>query len=139
MPIYPNTSDGVMTRSVRISDTDDVKAAARRIRSQGVALTQSMHAIMAEIETSESHSSTFPSDEFTDAFLANYRQPVAVGDGGQLPANEAVRAGARSLGQAMADFADAVVEAMDLHADVEDQGAVGIRGARVGGKGSAIG
>jgi hypothetical protein len=122
-----------MTNHVEISGgAFHLIGAANRLQLRGETLQAKLAEAMSAVETAENDPGTFPRDEFTNDFLANYHQ---VPEGGTLPANEAVRQQAvgssddgGGLGEVLSQLGQLVSNAMWSYSDTDDAGGRNISG-----------
>ena len=99
---------------------------ANGLRSSGAALTSAVSDICHEIVAQEREPKTFPSDQFTDPFLAQYEKVADSTDGDGHPANMAVRLGAVYCGTKLTEIGDFVNKAMVNYEAGDQQGATEI-------------
>jgi hypothetical protein len=116
-----------MSNFVQISTSvADILSLASGLRAQGKTLTDGMKPLLASIEALERDGETFPPDEFTSTFLGLYHQEVDAGDGTKLPASEAVKQSAGSVGAALTGIADYVATAMWNYQGTDEDSATDI-------------
>lgn len=110
MPEYVEIAGGV----------GEILAIANGLRGRGETLADAVAGVNREIEAHEQRADTFPSDQFTDPFLATYRQAAPAADGHDVPANQAVRDSAAYCARKLADIGGYVATAM-VNYDATDQ------------------
>ena len=106
----------------------DLLTSASALRSQGKALSDRMKPLLADIANRDKPA-TFPPDEFSTPFTANYYKPIKAADGSMQPRNEAVRTSAAGVGEAMSSIGDYVTQAMWAYRSADDDNATGIASA----------
>jgi hypothetical protein len=82
--------------------------------------------IRRDITDHESRGETFPSDQFTDAFMKQYRAAVPGADGRTVPASLAVQESATYCGRKLIDIGESVNKAMTDYEATDDQSGDGI-------------
>ena len=108
------------------SSPAEIISIATGLRSRGAELTSAVSGICHEIVSQENEPKTFPSDQFTDPFVAEYKKVADATDGKGHPANEAVRLGAVYCGTKLTEIGDFVNKAMVNYETGDQQGATEI-------------
>jgi hypothetical protein len=107
----------------------EIMGIANGIRGQGEQLSGDVGDISQEIAERENRADTFPPDQFTDDFVAKYKQDVPGADGKTTAANEAVRASAEYCGTKLVEIGDFVGRAMVNYGATDDESGQDIAGA----------
>ncbi|GAA0479045.1 hypothetical protein Aca07nite_68360 [Actinoplanes capillaceus] len=108
------------------SSPAEIISIATGLSNRGADLVTAVSGICHEIEAQEREPKTFPSDQFTDPFVAQYKKVADATDGDGHPANEAVRLGAAYCGTKLTEIGDFVNKAMVNYEAGDQQGATEI-------------